>query len=317
MLESEFALEKQGKSEANYLIAGLIVRLFLIAFGLCRILICSMAKKQYKFGISTTVDYSIEIDILFRLFSKYRFHFVSIGADLRHNFFPEKNKMRGLIKLAGRYDLQVDSIHIPFGNEYDLANPFDKARSDAVRNILLFLEYIADFGIPIAILHPHHYLKETKEKALTLAAESIEKIVSRKPDNVKIAVENLPDARGSWITDQLLNIFDQKKIGFCYDSSHENMSGAPFHLLKRYYSRLITCHLSDNNGSSDEHLVPGDGNIDWARMRSYINKTKSFGNILFEVGTGEKLSVPVEDYIKKTALSAAKIFNSNNNQSSK
>ncbi len=219
--------------------------------------------------------------------------------------------------MASRYDLQVDSIHIPFGNDYDLANPSDGERLKTIENNLRFLDYIAENNIPIAILHPHHYLKEKKEKALSLAAESIEKIVSRKPNNVKIAVENLPDDRGSWIAEQLLNIFDQNKIGFCYDSSHENMSGLPFHLLKKYYSRLITCHLSDNNGSSDDHLVPGDGNIDWARMRSYINKTKSFDNILFEVGTGEKLSVPVEDYIKKTALRAAKIFNSNKDQSTK
>ncbi len=219
--------------------------------------------------------------------------------------------------MAGRYDLQVDSIHVPFGNDYDLANSSNRERLIAIENVLRFLDYIAVNDIPIAILHPHHYLKETKEKALTLAAESIEKIVSRKPDNVKIAVENLPDDRGSWIAEQLLNIFDQNKIAFCYDSSHENMSGLPFHLLKKYYSRLITCHLSDNNGASDEHLVPGDGNIDWSQVSSYINKTESFRNILFEVGTGEKLSVPVEDYIKKTALRAAKIFNSNNNQSSK
>ncbi len=37
LLSSEFALEKQGKSEANYLIAGLLIRLFFIAFGFCLI----------------------------------------------------------------------------------------------------------------------------------------------------------------------------------------------------------------------------------------------------------------------------------------
>ncbi len=267
-----------------------------------------MKMKQFRFGISTTVDYTIEIEILFRLFSKYKFHFVSIGANYKHHFFPDKNKFADLIKLAEDYNLLIDSIHIPFGADYDLANPIEKERLFAIDNVIKFLDYISENNIPIGVLHPHHYLKDTKENALLLATESIKRILSKKPENIKIAVENLPDARGSWIADQLFAIFNSNEIGFCYDSSHENMSGPPFHLLKKHNSRLITCHLSDNHGVSDEHLVPGDGDIDWSELFSYVEKAESFRNILFEVGTGEKLSVSVEDYIKRTAQKAAEIF---------
>lgn len=270
-----------------------------------------MIKKQYRFGISTTVDYSVEVETLFKLFSKYKFDFVSIGVDTKHHFFPDKNKFADLIKLAADFDLLIDSIHIPFRGDYNLASPIRNERLEAIDNVIKFLEYIAENQIPIGVLHPHHYLKETKEKALKLATDSIEKIIAKKPDNVKIAIENLPDARGSWIADQLLSVFDNQKVGFCYDSSHENMSGEPFHILKKHYSRLITCHLSDNHGSSDEHLVPGDGNIDWSGIASYIDKAESFRNILFEVGTGEKMSVSVEDYIKRTAQKANEIFGGN------
>ncbi len=264
--------------------------------------------KQYRFGISTAVDYTVEIEILFRLFSKYKFQFVSIGADRRHHFFPDKNKFADLINLADNYNLLIDSFHVPFGADYDLVNPIEKERLMAVDNVINFLNLGAEYNIPLGVLHPHHYLKETKENALSLASESIRRILNKKPENIKIAVENLPDARGSWIADQLFNMFDSNEIGFCYDSSHENMSGPPFHLLKKHYSRLIACHLSDNHGVSDEHLVPGDGNINWREVCLYIDRSESFKNILFEVGTGEKLSVSVEDYIKRTAQKAVEIF---------
>jgi len=273
-----------------------------------------MKMKQFRFGISTTVDYTVEIEILFRLFSKYEFQFVSIGADIKHHFFPNKNKFSDLIKMAEDYNLLIDSFHVPFGADYDLANPIEKERLMAVDYVIKFLNFGAEFNIPIGVLHPHHYLKDTKENALSLATESIKRILSNKPENIKIAVENLPDARGSWIADQLFNIFGSNEIGFCYDSSHENMSGEPFHILKKHYSRLMTCHLSDNHGSSDEHLVPGDGNIDWRGVSSYIDKAESFSNILFEVGTGDKLSVPVEDYIKRTAQKAIEIFGDQKSQ---
>lgn len=272
-----------------------------------------MVKKQYRFGISTTVEYSVEIEKLFFLFSKYKYSFVSIGSDLKHNYFPDKDKFADLITLAGDFNLRVDSVHVPFGENYDLANPADQERQKAIDNVLRFLDYIADCKIPIAIIHPHSYLKETKEKALIRATESIKKILGRKSEKIRIAVENLPDARGSWIADQLLSIFDHNEIGFCYDSSHENMSGVPFHLLEKHYSRLITSHLSDNNGFSDDHLVPGDGNIDWRRVASYIDKAGYFKNILFEVGTGEKLLEPVEEYIKRTAQKAVAMFGGGGN----
>ena len=267
-----------------------------------------MAIKQYRFGISTAVDYSVEMKTLLQLFSKYNFDFVSIGADSKHHFFPDKNKLTDLIKLAEDLNLVIDSAHIPFGKDYDLANPIENERAKAIDNVLRFLDYIADSNIKIGILHPHHYLNIPREKALILAIDSIKEILCKQPKSIKIVMENLPDARGSWIADQLLNIFDADEIGFCYDSSHENMSGEPFHILKNHYSRLITCHLSDNHGNSDEHLVPGDGNIDWGGISSYIDKAKSFRDILFEVGTGEKLPVSVESYVKRTAQKAVEIF---------
>ncbi|MCP4704324.1 MAG: sugar phosphate isomerase/epimerase [candidate division Zixibacteria bacterium] len=271
-----------------------------------------MAKKEYRFGISTTVDYSVEIETLFKLFMKYKFDFVSIGVNVKHNFYPDTNKFSEMTKMADDFGLAIESVHIPFRGDYDLANPIRLERLKAIDNVIRFLDYIAHNEIPIGILHPHHYLKDTKEKALPLAIDSINQILNKKPKSIQIAVENLPDNRGSWIADQLFNYFDKNEIDFCYDSSHENMSGGKFHLLRKHYSRLITCHLSDNNGTYDEHLVPGDGNIDWNQLASYMEKAESFRDILFEVGTGEKLAVPVEDYIKRTSQKAFEIFKDDN-----
>jgi sugar phosphate isomerase/epimerase len=189
-----------------------------------------------------------------------------------------------------------------------LANPINERREQAVNNVLNFLEFADFHSIPIAILHPHYYLMESPQKALDNSTESLRRIVTLKPERIELAIENLPDKRGSWIIDQLLTLFGGNTLGFCYDSSHENISGPPFHLLRKHHWRLTTCHLSDNNGGSDEHLVPGRGNIDWPKMKTYFDMVKGFENILFEVGTGEALSEPVEDYVRMTALKAIEIF---------
>ncbi len=267
-----------------------------------------MANKKYRFGISTTVDYSADIQTLLHLFSKYGFRFVSIGADTRHNFFPDNEKFSIMIGWINENNLEIDSIHVPFGPEYDLADPADHKRKLAIENVLKFLEYADAGNIPIAILHPHYYLTDSLQGALDRSTESLCEIVSCKPQRIRLAIENLPDKSGSWIADQLLTLFDSNSVGFCYDSSHENLSGPPFHLLEKHYDRLITCHLSDNNGSSDEHLIPGRGNIDWLKMKTYFDRSESFADILFEVGTGEALSDRVEEYVRMTSLKAEEIF---------
>jgi sugar phosphate isomerase/epimerase len=122
-----------------------------------------------------------------------------------------------------------------------------------------------------------------------------------------LAIENLPRADGSWICRQLLGQFDNGQLGFCYDSSHENISGGPFHLIKTFYNRLTCCHLSDNRGLADDHLPPGEGIIDWDMLFSYIRKSK-LRNILFEIGTGEKLNEPPDKYIEKTITFVRKYF---------
>lgn len=32
----------------------------------------------------------------------------------------------------------------------------------------------------------------------------------------------------------------------------------------------VSCHLHDNHGFNDEHLIPGDGTIDWNRLFSRL-----------------------------------------------
>ncbi len=46
---------------------------------------------------------------------------------------------------------------------------------------------------------------------------------------------------------------------------------------------LITTHLHDNNGKSDDHLAPGEGSIDWPLALMALQKIGYDGTWLFEV----------------------------------
>ena len=53
-----------------------------------------------------------------------------------------------------------------------------------------------------------------------------------------------------------------KELGFCFDSSHANLKDQ-FYLLENHGGRLSALHLSDNDGSADQHRLPFDGEIDF------------------------------------------------------
>ena len=81
---------------------------------------------------------------------------------------------------------------------------------------------------------------------------------------------------------------------------------------KKYHDRIITTHLSDNHGQSDEHLIPGEGNIDWGLLKSYLGQSSKLKNILFEIGTGQKLNEPLSIFLNKAHREIDKYFHTYN-----
>ena len=258
-----------------------------------------MNRSECKIGISTSIDYSVRIEDQIRHIHKAGFHFISVGADTVHSRFFDKRDFTGILKLVSRESLFVESAHIPFGPGYNISDKDKSDRRKAVNNTMEFLKHTADYGIPLAIIHPHHYLQESREEVFKKSLESLKTIIESKPKEIRMAVENLPTADGNWICSNLLNNLDKSKIGFCYDSSHENMSGRSFEILRKYHERITTTHLSDNHGQSDEHLIPGEGNIDWKRLIYYLDLSNELKNLLFEIGTGEKLAAPLPVFLRK------------------
>ncbi|PKK84285.1 MAG: hypothetical protein CVT49_03920 [candidate division Zixibacteria bacterium HGW-Zixibacteria-1] len=265
-----------------------------------------MAKK-YRFGISTTVDHTVDIFTQLDICAGSGFDFISVSARPEHSHFLDKEAFEKVLKRVNDLGLFIESAHFPFWEGYDPAAAQKSDREAAIDRLIEYMEFALSYAVPTVIVHPHYYFSDSREACLERAAESIAEILSLKPRNIRMVIENLPTAKGSWICEKLLEMFDDHQIGFCFDSSHENMSGEPFHLLSKFYHRLTTTHLSDNHGQSDEHLVPGDGTIDWKELRRYIDKS-ALSNILFEVGTGERLTEPLEQFVGRAGRKAAELF---------
>lgn len=70
----------------------------------------------------------------------------------------------------------------------------------------------------------------------------------------------------------------------CLDTGHSNFCGEnpadAVRLLGREY--LGALHVHDNNGKADQHLIPGNGNIDWTDFSNALQEIGFEGCLSFE-----------------------------------
>jgi sugar phosphate isomerase/epimerase len=107
---------------------------------------------------------------------------------------------------------------------------------------------------------------------------------------VRLALENspgLPEPGEYWppnreLIDVLLESYPPEFLGWCFDSGHAHIRHE-LDILETYADRLIATHLHDNNGLSDQHLLPGQGSIDWQWVISTLKRCGYAGPVNLEV----------------------------------
>lgn len=201
-------------------------------------------------------------------------------------------------ELARQKGLFIENIHTPISRNNCLWE--DSIDGDSLEKTLLdCIEDCKRFEIPTAVVHitsgnnppSYNQIGLNRIKRLVEAAEK---------NNVNIALENLrrPDS-----LDFIFTHIHSDRLGFCYDSGHENSFTKGTDLLSKYGSRLMALHLHDNDGTDDQHLILGEGLIDWSDIKKKLCEANYSGAIALEV-TNE-FSKNIEDKDPETFLKRA------------
>ena len=71
-------------------------------------------------------------------------------------------------------------------------------------------------------------------------------------------------------------------FGWCFDTGHANSSGYGPDVLKKCSVAPLSLHIQDNDGSGDQHLIPGDGAIDWDLFLAVLKEIGYLGDCVME-----------------------------------
>jgi L-ribulose-5-phosphate 3-epimerase len=72
----------------------------------------------------------------------------------------------------------------------------------------------------------------------------------------------------------LIDALNHPLFGACWDTGHANEQGLKQQAMVELGSRLKAMHINDNDGIRDQHLLPYQGNINWA---SVVQSLKAIG----------------------------------------
>jgi len=102
---------------------------------------------------------------------------------------------------------------------------------------------------------------------------------------------------------ELVDSFDDDSVGICWDTGHAHIQrldqGRAIRAMGR---RLRATHIQDNDGRSDQHLLPFYGNIDWPAIINALKAIRYEGDLTFEIHNSVR---PLPDALRDPALRLA------------
>jgi sugar phosphate isomerase/epimerase len=229
-----------------------------------------------NFGLFYWFGYRMANDACMELIRSAGFQSVMLWwGDEYDDFDGPKERMP---ETARRRGLDIDNIHAPFAGCNDIW--LDTPEGGAVERMYLgCIDACAEHGIPAVVLHltngdaPPPPCQTGLDRLLRLAERAEKR-------GVDIALENL---RKLEHLEYAYSNVDSPRFKFCYDSGHENCRTRGADLLEKYADRLCALHLHDNDGTADQHRIPGEGTVDWKRVKTALTASGYKGNVTFEV----------------------------------
>lgn len=213
---------------------------------------------------------------------------VELGTPPRHFDLWKAGDVAAVGHSLRRMPLRAVSIHAPFGPSLDLAHPDPRHRQAGVAAAIAAARALKALGGRIVVAHPSDLVRHGADIAARLeaSAASLREVAAACcHEGLQLAIESpLPHLIGghpdefAWL---LAHVADGS--GVCLDTGHVALGRSWRRFAELCDGRLVHIHASDNHGQYDDHLVPGEGIIDWTDIASTLRALRFDGWVMLEL----------------------------------
>jgi sugar phosphate isomerase/epimerase len=176
------------------------------------------------------------------------------------------------------------------GDTLSIAAADEPRRRQAVSEAISALGVATSVKFPYLIVHLGVPSADAAENSRSAAARSLEELgQAAQAAGVALAIELIPNALSlaprlvQWLED----VLELPGTGICLDVGHANMAGDVMDAVETCSGHIVATHLHDNRGKRDDHLVPGQGAIDWEGVLMAFQKVGYEGAWIFELAPAE------------------------------
>jgi sugar phosphate isomerase/epimerase len=250
---------------------------------------------RWEIGISTGIGYRHPIEESLPAIREAGFTALEICTAPQHLDLARRESWPALKRRIQDLGLSVRSLHAPFGHDVNISSPDHGERGRAVDRLTLAADLLTLLGGGLYVIHPGGEDQRWVWERDARLARSVEVLTQMweacRARGICLVVETpLPHLLGGQPSDLdwILARLPRDHVGVCIDTSHCALGGCLLESVARLADRLVYVQASDNHGRFDDHLPPGDGNLDWEHFCGALEAVDYRGPFVLEVaGNGD------------------------------
>jgi sugar phosphate isomerase/epimerase len=254
---------------------------------------------ERRFGISTHLfhDHRLTREHLASV-AAHGFEAVEVFATRTHFDYHDGEAHTRLAAWLQETRLELHSVHAPIAETVrrgDMVAPYSTASGDEARRAVAVSE--AKTALGLAAVVPFRYLvlhlglpssvqPAARDNQPAAARRSLEEIgEAASAAGVRLAVEVIPNPLSH--PETLVRLIEEEMdgldVGICLDYGHAQLMGDLGDAIETVSGHLMTTHVHDNGGRTNDHLPPFAGAIDWDMAMMETQKIGYDGLLMFEV----------------------------------
>lgn len=214
----------------------------------------------------------------------YSMFWVTEKTDMLGDDYRER--ALALRKYADEIGIECNQAHAPFPFK---ANSSLDMSNEEYRSLIRAIEVASILGAKNIIIHARRVpngedFNEYNRIFYSSFIPYCEKF------NICVSVENLYKKEVPVFGEpneltEFINSINSKWINACVDVGHLGITGfQPENVIRRLNSKILKAvHIHDNDGISDQHLLPYAGKFNWDEITSALKAIKYNGDFTFEV----------------------------------
>lgn len=263
-----------------------------------------------QFGISTHLyhDQRLGRDHLVEI-AAHGFEAVEIFANGPHVDLADERTIAELVESVRDTGVRPHSVHAPiaatlvsgtWGMPLSIASSDERARKHAVAQVEASVRLAGRLGASFVVVHvgvPDSQQPgpdDNRPEAARRSLEALEAVAT--PLGVRLALEVIPNRLSS--AEQLVRLIEDElelpDLGVCFDFGHAQLAGDLLDSIETLSGHVVTTHVHDNRGRTDDHLLPFEGRINWDAGLMALQKIGYEGVLMFELAAAAEPRVALE-----------------------